>query len=122
MIFVFLYCKARTYVEQPDCSGVSQESGAIEEKVGISARSYNSRESSTQKISCPVNLKLPCSGRGQLGGRRMPPHPRDFGHSWAMASQECAGRFLGERNWSSNLAVSIAATGEIIFLKIIIVF
>lgn len=52
----------------------------------------------------------------------MPPHPRDFGHSWEMASQECAGRFLGERKWSSNVAVSIAATGEFFFLKIIIVF
>lgn len=68
VIFVFLYCKARTYVEQPDCSGVSQESGAIQGKVGISARRYNSRESSSQKMSCPINLKLPCSGRGQLSG------------------------------------------------------
>lgn len=52
----------------------------------------------------------------------MPLHPRDFGHSWVMASQECAGRFLGKGKWSSNLAVSIAATGEFFFLKIIIVF
>lgn len=51
----------------------------------------------------------------------MPLHPRDLGHSWETASQECAGRFLGEK-WSSNVAVSIAATREFFFLKIMIVF
>lgn len=52
----------------------------------------------------------------------MPPHPRYLGHSWKMASQESAGRFLGERKWPSNVALSIAATGEFFFLKIMIVF